>query len=134
MCSKTDATGDSPRTSEHLDHSQSKTFFHKQDNSNIIDRGLLVNIQGLPYNHMTKVNYLNDLELMKNFLFMSLTETHSSPNILDAEINIQDFNILKQDRKARGPIGHLFCHSLRNDDRNVAGRGVFIVCILKTCF
>ena len=32
---------------------------------------------------------------------MSLTETHLSPNILDAEINIQDFNILRQDRKDR---------------------------------
>ena len=82
-------------------HSQDKTISHKQDNSNIIDRGLFLNIQGLPYNHMTKVNYLNDLASMNSLLFMSLTETHLSPNILDAEINIRDYNILRQDRKDR---------------------------------
>ena len=38
---------------------------------------------------------------MNNFLFMSLTETHLSKNILDTEMDIQDFNILKQDRKYR---------------------------------
>ena len=73
---KSETTEDSPCTSEHLDHSQDKTISHKQDNSNIIDRGLLVNIQGLPYNHMTKVNYLNDLVSMNKLLFMSMTETH----------------------------------------------------------
>merc|ERR1711954_168508 len=50
---------------------------------------------------MTKVNYLNNLALMNNFLLISLTETHLSPNILDVDINIQDLNILRQDRKDR---------------------------------
>ena len=56
---------------------------------------------------MTKVNYLNDLANMNNLFFMALTETHLSHNILDAEININDFNILRQDRQNRSHGGVL---------------------------
>ena len=103
----TDATEYGPCASELLDHSQSKTFPHKDNKPNLTDAGLLVNIQGLTYKHMTKVNYLNDLANMNNLFFMALTETHLSHNILDAEININDFNILRQDRQNRSHGGVL---------------------------
>ena len=62
--------------------------------------GVLLNIQVLyPNNKKFKVQYLNDLTKEANLLFLALTKTHLNSNILDAEIQLPNYNIFRQDRK-----------------------------------
>ena len=68
--------------------------------------GVLLNIRGLyPNNNKSKIQYLNDLTKDSNLLFLALTETHLNKNILDAEIQIGNYNLFRQDRKDRSHGG-----------------------------
>ena len=71
-------------------------------------KGLLLNIQGLiskQSNH--KVEHLRDITKDNDHLFLGLTESHLSVNILDAEIQIDGYNISRCDRAKRSHGGVL---------------------------
>lgn len=69
-------------------------------------RGILTNIQGLyPKSNTTKIPYLKDLATESNLLFMALTESHLSDQVIDAEIQISNYNVFRIDRKDRSHGG-----------------------------
>ena len=68
--------------------------------------GLYCNIRGLfPRSNQTKVSYLGDLASTSNAPWIVLTETHLSPQILDAEIKIRNYFLFRQDREGRSHGG-----------------------------
>ena len=59
-----------------------------------------LNIQGLlSENNKSKIGYLS--ELIKDKLLLICTESHLNPSILDEEIQIENFNSYRCDRKSR---------------------------------
>lgn len=60
------------------------------------------NIRGLyPNSNQSKVPFLNELSKESNPLFFCITETHLNADILEAEINIQDYTVARTDRSNR---------------------------------
>ena len=58
-----------------------------------------MNIRGLlPMKNKTKVAYLSDLAAQSNALFITLTETHMTPDILSAEVAINNYSFYRSDR------------------------------------
>ena len=47
------------------------------------------------------MNYIKDICIDENLEFLGLTETHLSSDVVDAEIAIDGYNILRQDRIGR---------------------------------
>lgn len=45
---------------------------------------------------------LQELATEEDIDFMAITETHLSSDILDAEINLENYTIFRADRKERG--------------------------------
>ena len=71
-----------------------------------MEEGVLINIHCLfPQNKKFKIQYLNDLTKVSNLLFIAITETHLNSNILDAEIQINNYALFRQDRKDRSHGG-----------------------------
>ena len=67
---------------------------------------MLFNVQGLcPKCNKTKVPFLCELSKEVKLQCICVTETHLSPDISDCEINIEDYNILRTDRKDRSHGG-----------------------------
>ena len=65
-----------------------------------------MNIQGLyPKTNQTKIPFLQDLAC--------ITETHLNEAILDAEIQLSNYTIYREDRKGRSHGG--VCTYVRND-------------------
>ena len=82
----------------------------KRDNQG----GIYANIRGLyPSTNKTKIPYLQDLAISTNSPFILLTETHLNPEILDAEIQIRNYNLYRSDRAGRSHGG--VCIYVRND-------------------
>ena len=67
---------------------------------------IYVNIRGLyPKTNKSKVPYLADLANETNAPFICVTESHLTPEILDAEISIQGYDIFRSDRIGRSHGG-----------------------------
>ena len=67
---------------------------------------IYMNIRGLyPKSDQSKIPYLSDLAMQTNAPFICLTETHLTPNILDAEISISGYYLFRSDRKDRSHGG-----------------------------
>ena len=63
---------------------------------------IYVNIRGLyPKCDQSKVPYLSDLAKVTNAPFICVTETHLNPNILDAEVAVDGYELFRSDRKER---------------------------------
>ena len=60
-----------------------------------------------------KIQYLSELLRSENCVFGSFTESHLNPEILDAEVNIENYKITRADRKRRLKGG--CCIYVRND-------------------
>ena len=75
---------------------------------------IYANIRGLnPKSDQTKIPYLADLAKESNSPFICLTETHLNPEILDAEIQIDGYNLFRSDRLNRSHGG--VCIYVRKD-------------------
>ena len=60
---------------------------------------IMGNIEGLkPRNKRYKVGMIKEMAIEKNAQIISLTETHLNNEILDAEVNIEGFNMYRADR------------------------------------
>ena len=60
---------------------------------------ILWNARGLnPKSNQTKVPYLGELSLEDEALFILVTESHLSEDILEAEVHIKDYTIYRADR------------------------------------
>ena len=73
-----------------------------------VDRngGIYANIRGLfPSTNKTKIPYLQDLANVSNAPFILLTETHLNPQIVDAEIYIENYTLYRSDRIGRSHGG-----------------------------
>ena len=67
---------------------------------------IYVNIRGLfPKSNKSKVPYLADLAKETNAPFICVTESHLNPDILDAEITIQGYDVFRSDRVGRSHGG-----------------------------
>ena len=60
---------------------------------------LYLNIRGVyPKSNRTKIDYIRDLASQSESAFIVMTETHLSPDILDAEVAIQGYTSYRADR------------------------------------
>ena len=72
------------------------------------------NIRGLfPRSNKTKILYLRDLAIQQTPLYIVLTETHMTPDILDAEVSISGYTLYRSDRLGRTHGGT--CAYVRSD-------------------
>ena len=63
---------------------------------------ILLNVQGLfPISNQTKIPYLSNVLEDQNSIFLAISESHLNSDILDTEIAMKGFNILRQDRVER---------------------------------
>ena len=61
-----------------------------------------MNIQGLiTSTSRYKLEFMKDTLKDRQIIFAGVTESHLNDNILDAEIQVPDFNIFRQDRSDR---------------------------------
>ena len=62
-----------------------------------------MNIEGLitAGNNKRKISYLREKCKVENFKLLFFTESHLTSDILDEEINVEDFNLYRSDRKNR---------------------------------
>ena len=98
----------SPATASSTQDSIKKSI---QQNKN---GAIYANIRGLyPKSDKSKVPHLADLARESNSPFICLTETHLSPDILDAEITIDGYNLFRSDRLNRSHGG--VCIYVRKD-------------------
>ena len=75
---------------------------------------IYANIRGLyPKSDQSKLPYLSDLARESNSPFICLTETHLTPDVLDAEISIEGYNLFRSDRQTRSHGG--VCTYVRKD-------------------
>ena len=75
---------------------------------------IYANIRGLyPKSDQSKIPYLADLARESNSPFICLTETHLSPEILEAKILIKGYNLFRSDRLNRTHGG--VCIYVRKD-------------------
>lgn len=83
---------------------------------------ITLNIAGLlPYNYRGKVQLLGELALTENAFLISLTETHLTHEISDAEIKIPNFIPFRTDRPAERKKGGVITYV---DSRYAAGTRV----------
>ena len=77
------------------------------------------NIQGLYSRGVKhKTSFLAEMAADENAIFLALTETHLSPDVYDAEVEIPGFEIFRSDRKhaSRGGV----CLYVKNDIKSDA--------------
>jgi hypothetical protein len=83
-----------------------------------------MNIRGLyPRNNKTKVAYLSDLAVESSAPFISLTETHLTPDILSAEVSISGYTMYRSDRM--GGRTHGGCAVYVREDLTVVERETY---------
>jgi len=67
---------------------------------------ITINIQGLyPKSNQSKVPFLKDIVQQYNVKFLTLTETHLKPEILDSEIHVEGYAPFRSDRTNRSHGG-----------------------------
>ena len=110
MGKPTQSTADSPDSnsipnpteSDLLGGSSGKKIHVKKDKNGAI----YANIRGLyPQSNKTKVPYLSDLAKLSNAPYICLTETHLNPDIIDAEIQLENYTLFRSDRNERSHGG-----------------------------
>lgn len=75
---------------------------------------IMGNIQGLyPRTNQRKMQFLKELTLEEDTVFIALKDTHSKSGVIDAEISIDNCTPFKVDRESRSQGGGMIY--VRND-------------------
>lgn len=84
------------------------TVTRKQLHDSTLHTITVLNIEGLlPYKFKGKVKLLAEMAQVENALILSLTESHLTQNIREAEINITNYTSFRTDRSGSRKKGVL---------------------------